>query len=99
MIRHAVGPGRYMNVWLVEPNVYAVRFLHNGYYYMQYLYPLTGTYGTPFRIVMDGPDEWYAYGHYNQRYYNEGNSLRISLNGSPLSPWTLIPSIELNLDL
>jgi len=99
MIRHAVRNGRYMNVWMVEPNVYAVRFLRNGYYYLQYLYPLSGTYGNPFRIVMDAPDEWYAYGNSAQRYYDDGSSLRISLNGSPLSPWTLIPSIELNLDL
>ena len=99
MVNHAIRGGRYDNVWMVAPGQYAVRFYRNGCYYMQYIWPETGRYGTPFRVIMSAPGEWYAYGNRNQWYYEDGNSLRISLNGSYLSPWTLIPSIELNINL
>ncbi len=99
MVNHAIRGGRYDNVWLVAPGQYAVRYYLNGYYYMQYIWPETGRYGTPFRIVMSAPGEWYAYDNRNQWYYDDGASLRISLNGSPLTPWTLIPSVELNINL
>ena len=99
MVKHCVGRGRYDHVWMVGPGQYAVRFFRNGHYYMQYIWPETGRYGSPFRIVMASPGEWYAYNNRNQWYYEDGNSLRISLNGSPLSPWTLIPSVELNINL
>ncbi|MDE6682538.1 MAG: hypothetical protein K2J87_03840 [Muribaculaceae bacterium] len=99
MVNHAIRGGRYDNVWLVSPGQYAVRFFRNGYYYMQYIWPEMGRYGTPFRIVMSAPGQWYAYDNRNQWYYDDGNSLRISLNGSYLNPWTLVPSIELNINL
>lgn len=99
MVRHVVGPGRYDRVWMVAPGQYAVRFYNNGRYYMQYIWPDSGRYGTPFQIVMNAPGEWYAYGNPNQWYYDDGNVLRISINGGYLSPWTLIPSVELNINL
>lgn len=99
MVKHCVGRGRYDHVWMVGPGQYAVRFFRNGKYYMQYIWPETGRYGSPFRIIMNAPGEWYAYNNRNQLYYEEGNTLRISLNGSPMSPWTLIPSVELNINL
>ena len=99
MVNHAIRGGRYDNVWMVAPGQYAVRYFRNGYYYMQYIWPETGRYGSPFRIVMSGPGQWYAYGNPNQWYYDDGATLRISLNGSPMDPWTLIPAIELNINL
>lgn len=98
MIHRGVNGGRYDQVWMVGPGQYAVRYYRNGIYYMQYLWPETGRYGTPFRIVMSAPGEWYAYDNRNQWYYEDGNSLRISLNGTSLSPWTVIPSINLNFN-
>lgn len=99
MVNHAIRGGRYDNVWMVGPGQYAVRFYRNGCYYMQYIWPETGRYGNPFRIIMAGPGEWYAYNNRNQWYYDDGATLRISLNGSPLNPWTLVPSVELNINL
>lgn len=99
MVNHAIRGGRYDNVWMVGPGQYAVRFFRNGRHYMQYIWPETGRYGTPFRVVMAAPGQWYAYDNCNQWYYDDGNSLRISLNGSYLTPWTLVPSIELNINL
>lgn len=98
MVNYAIRGGRYDNVWMVAPGQYAVRFYRNGYYYMQYLWPETRRYGTPFRIVLSSPGQWYAYDNCNQWFYDDGNSLRISLNGSPMNPWTLIPSVELNIN-
>lgn len=99
MVNHAMRGGRYDNVWMVAPGQYAVRYMLNGLWYMQYIWPETGVYGTPFRVVMASPGEWYAYGNRNQWYYDDGASLRISLNGTPQNPWTLVPSIELNINL
>ncbi|MDE7413810.1 MAG: hypothetical protein K2N05_08520 [Muribaculaceae bacterium] len=99
MVRHVVGPGRYDRVWLVAPGQYAVRFFNNGRYYMQYIWPESGRYGNPFQIVMNAPGEWYAYGNPNQWYYDDGDVLRISVNGGFVSPWTLIPSVEININL
>ena len=99
MVNHAIRGGRYDRVWMVAPGQYAVRFFRNGNYYMQYIWPEYGRYGDPFRIISGGPGRWYMYGNPNQIYYDDGNSLRISLNGSYMDPWTLIPSIELNINL
>lgn len=99
MVKKCIHGGRYDNVWLVGPGQYAVRYYRNGIYYMQYIWPETGRYGRPFRIIKRRPGEWYAYDNRNQLYYEDGNTLRISLNGSPLNPWTLIPSVELNINL
>ncbi|MDE6537944.1 MAG: hypothetical protein K2M13_07925 [Muribaculaceae bacterium] len=99
MVKKCIHGGRYDNVWLVGPGQYAVRYYRNGIYYMQYIWPETGRYGTPFRIIKRGPGEWYAYDNRNQLYYEDDNTLRISLNGSALNPWTLIPSVELNINL
>lgn len=99
MVNHAMRGGRYDNVWMVAPGQYAVRYMLNGLWYMQYIWPETGVYGTPFRVVMNAPGQWYAYGNRNQWYYDDGPSLRISLNGTPQTPWTLVPSIELNINL
>ena len=98
MVNYAIRGGRYDNVWMVAPGQYAVRFYRNGYYYIQYLWPEIGRYGTPFRVVLSSPGQWYAYDNCNQWFYDDGNSLRISLNGTPMNPWTAVPSVELNIN-
>ena len=69
MVKKCIHGGRYDNVWLVGPGQYAVRYYRNGIYYMQYIWPETGRYGRPFRIIKRRPGEWYAYDNRNQLYY------------------------------
>lgn len=99
MVRHAARGGRNVVVWQVGPDTYMVRYLKGGHYYMRELYASSGRYGSPFRVVMDGPGRWYRHGNPRHYYREDGSSLRVFLNGTPQNPWTLIPSIELNLSL
>lgn len=96
LIRRAIRGGSGYTVWQVAPETYVVRYLLGNNYYMQCFYPSTGRYGEPFPIYnING--RWYDDDNYE--YYDDGNVLRISLNGNPLNPWTLIPSVNLNLRL
>lgn len=97
MIYHTVRGARYRNVWMVSPGVYVVSYIQGPYTFYRYLYPETGSYGAPIRLVYDEPGVWYDYGNNNRYFYEDGNVLRISLNGVPQTPWSLVPSVDLNL--
>lgn len=97
MIYRAVGRGRYRNVWMVSPGVYVVSYILGPNTYYQYLYPERGAFGQPIQMVYNEPGGWYAYNDQSKYFYEDGNVLRISLNGVPQAPWALVPSINLNL--
>ena len=97
MIYKAVGRGKYRNVWMVSPGVYVVSYILGPTTYYQYLYPERGYYGNPIQMVYNEPGGWYAYNDDSRYFYEDGNVLRISLNGVPQAPWALVPSINLNL--
>lgn len=99
MVRHASKGGRNVVVWQVGPDTYMVRYFKGGHYYMRELYASSGRYGAPFRVVRDGPGRWHRHGNRRHYYREEGSSLRVFLNGTAQNPWTLIPSVELNLSL
>lgn len=96
LMRGVIGNGRLINVWQFAPNAYIARYYLNGRYWMQRFYPTVGRYDTPFVVYQNG-DGWYD--DYNYQYYDEGNSLRVFLNGVAQSPWTLLPSFQLNINL
>lgn len=97
LVSRAARGGHSTVVWQVSPDTYVVRYVKGGNYYMRYLYPNSGRYGSALRLVADGPGWWYQYGDRRRRFHEANGGLRLYLNGSPQNPWQLIPSLELNI--
>lgn len=97
MVKHASHGARDVMVWNVSPGVYVVKYWRGGHYWTQYLYPGVGRYGDRVRLVMDGPGRWYMGSDRRNCYHEENGGLRVYLNGTPGNPWTLIPSVELDI--
>lgn len=99
MVRHAIGGGKNAVVWQIGPFEYIVKFKKGKNHYMRRFYTNTGQYGPVSRIVIAGPDEWYLAFDRNRRYRSNGSHLNVYVNGTPLSPWTLIPDIDINVHI
>lgn len=99
MVRHAIGGGNNAVVWQIGPFEYIVKFKKGKNHYMRRFYTNTGQYGPVSRIVIAGPDEWYLAADRNRRYRSNGSHLNVYVNGTPLSPWTLIPDIDINVHI
>lgn len=97
MLRHAVGGGKGAVVWQVGPFEYIVKYKKGKNHYMRRFYTNTGKYGPVSRIILAGPNEWYLASDRNRRYRSNGSILNVFVNGKPLSPWSLVPDVDINI--
>ncbi|GEM_PF-6031192 len=96
VVRRCCPGARHLRVWEVNPGVYMLRYLLNGIWYMQEVYPSRNSYGRRMRVY-EANDYWYGDNGY--RYYDDDGGLRISLNGRFLYDGLILPGITLNFNL
>lgn len=82
-----------VQVYSMGNNMYIVRYMRNGRYYMRQINPVRNTILTPQAITLNGRG-WYLNSNPNYYYVTEGSSINLNIGGGNSRP-----SININIPI